>query len=495
MKRDRISIKWKLYAYLAGFVILTLLILWLLQIRFLEDFYKAIKISEIKSAAEMLRRNINDPDLDTLVTSLSENDRVTIRIFQASGKELVSSYTLPDYLLNRVPPQDILKYLQIVQNSGGAYLERFSMDTLRPPDRMEDGRPGKGGPQEIQRLESILYLRTATLKDGTEVMIMLGATISPVTATVRTLRVQLLLVTGILLVLALGLALLLSRKISRPIIHMNASAKELGKGRYGIHFQSHGYREITELGETLNHTARELSKLDALRRELIANVSHDLRTPLTMIIGYAEVMRDLPGENTPENIQIIINEAKWLTGLVNDMLDLSRLQSGTLDLKMSTFNLTLGIRNILDRIQKMIGQEGYRIRFIHDQEVTVYADGMRISQVIYNLVINALSFTGADRSVLLRQKVQGDRVRIEVIDTGEGIPEAMLNKIWERYSKVGKSRGKPVCGIEGGTGLGLSIVRSILDLHNGMEPGMATYGAESTPGQGSIFWFELKTTR
>lgn len=123
--------------------------------------------------------------------------------------------------------------------------------------------------------------------------------------------------------LALIFAAIMSKKVSKPIIKINESAKELAKGNVAVHFDGEGYREITELNDTLNYAAEELSKVENLRRELIANVSHDLRTPLTMITGYAEVMRDIPGENTPENVQIIIDEANRLTSLVNDMLDIS----------------------------------------------------------------------------------------------------------------------------------------------------------------------------
>ena len=136
------------------------------------------------------------------------------------------------------------------------------------------------------------------------------------------------------------------------------------------------------MGATLNYAAKELSKVETLRRDLIANVSHDLRTPLTMITGYSEVMRDLPGENTPENVQVIIDEANRLTTLVNDMLDLSKMQSGAQKLSPSFFDLTESVRDILGRYNKLTD---YDIRFTADRDVTVYADELKISQVVYNL--------------------------------------------------------------------------------------------------------------
>ena len=120
-----------------------------------------------------------------------------------------------------------------------------------------------------------------------------------------------------------------------------------------MRFEGKDYREVAELSDTLNATAKELGKNESLRRELIANVSHDLRTPLTMIIAYAEVMRDLPGENTPENVQVVIDEAGRLTNLVNDMLDMSKLQAGVMEKNDTVYNLTESIESVLERYNKL----------------------------------------------------------------------------------------------------------------------------------------------
>jgi len=124
------------------------------------------------------------------------------------------------------------------------------------------------------------------------------------------------------------LALMISRMVSKSIIRVNESAKELARGNFQVMFDGRDYKEISQLSNTLNYAASELSKTENLQRELLANVSHDLRTPLTMIIAYSEVMRDLPDENTQENVQVVIEEAQRLTSLVNDMLDVSKLQAG-----------------------------------------------------------------------------------------------------------------------------------------------------------------------
>ena len=261
----------------------------------------------------------------------------------------------------------------------------------------------------------------------------------------------------------------------------NHAARELAKGDYSVEFSGKDYREIAELSETLNFAARELEKTEGFRKELLANVSHDLRTPLTMIIAYAEGMRDLPGENTPENIQVIIDESRRLTNLVNDMLDISKLQAGVLEKETSIYNLTESIESVLERYNKLKEQEGYSIEFQYEQEVFVEADEFKIFQVIYNLINNAINYTGADKWVLVRQLIKDEVVRIEVTDTGEGIAKEALPYVWNRYYKVDKTHKRAVMG----TGLGLAIVKNILILHE------ADYGVESEPGKGSTFWFEL----
>ena len=263
---------------------------------------------------------------------------------------------------------------------------------------------------------------------------------------------------------------------------MSSEASKLALGNYNVNFDGGNCTETANLSATLNRAAYELSKLDKMQKDLIANVSHDLRTPLTMIAGYSEAMRDLPGEATPENIQIVIDETNRLTSLVNDMLEVSRYQNGTQTLKMTRFNFTDVIRVTLERYAKLRERDGYSIIFEADRDVWVDADEGRILQVIYNLINNAVNYTGDDKKVVIRQSVTDDGfVQLEVIDTGIGIPEEELPLVWERYYKVNDFHKRANMG----TGLGLSIVKNILLLHG------AQFGVSSRVGQGSCFWFRL----
>lgn len=486
MKRiniNKISIKWQLFAYFSLFAGVTLVLLWLFQVVFLQSFYRNIKISDIKKTADQIAANIDRTDLSSYLRSVAMSSESNILITDMDGNELYSSNAGPSDGMSSLSSEDVGDMIRQARQSSGTYSEWLDDNGLRNNTEQPANFSGQSPPPQQQHriLSSIVYTKIVHPKSGSQEAIILNANIQPVDATVLTIRTQLLYVTFIMLVFALVLAFLLSRRISGPIVRINESAKELAHGNYETAFDGKGYREIAELNGTLNYAAKELTKTENLRRDLIANISHDLRTPLTMITGYAEVMRDLPGENSSENIQVIIDEANRLTSLVNDVLDISKLQSSAEELRPVVFNLTQSIRSILLRYTKLTEQEGYTIKFFQNGDAFIRGDELRVSQVVYNLVNNAITYTGRDKMVIVRQNVSEKSVRIEIIDTGDGIPEEKLPLIWDRYYKVDKAHKRAAVG----TGLGLSIVKTILDLHH------ARYGVQSTPGQGSVFWFEF----
>lgn len=470
----RVSIKWRLLLAFAGFTAVMLGVLWLLQVVFLDQFYKGIKTAEIRSASETVARQAFSEDVGTVLQNLVADNQICAMVLSSNGLVIASADTLPDCLIHRMTSRDLFLLYNLAAENGGSFLARFGGDRREPAFTLD------GKLQYIEKRESIVSVRLVEGSDGSQRVLLLNSSVSPVGATVRTLRIQLLLVTAVMLVVALLLAWWLSRKVAKPVIDINKSARSLSRGEYTPYTGS-GYREVMELDETLSRAAEDLARVEQLRRELLANISHDLRTPLTMITGYAEVMRDLPGENTPENVQIIIDESNHLTELVNDLLDLSKLQAGVVSLTLTRLNLTELVRSTLIRYQKLTEKNGYDLSFQADEEAWVEADRTRISQVIYNLINNALHYTGQSKVIRLRQTCTGGQVKLEVIDNGEGIPEDQLPLVWDRYYKLDKVHRRSAVG----TGLGLSIVRSVLELHH------AQYGVTSKVGEGSDFWFSL----
>ena len=436
---------------------------------------------------------------------LAAQNNITIYVTDTSGNALYNCEYIATTKMSTLPNEEFLRYYKEAQDNGGSTVIEFKGNHNKTFEKQngdtESSTEAVSAPQPPQEdssipqppeadgfvqnygqdmAESIIYVDVLT-SDNTACVLMVNTVLTPVSATVDTLRIQMIWITVVMIILSLLIALVISKKVSRSMIRVNNAAKKLAKGDFNVSFDGKDYREIAELSETLNQAATDLGKNEKLQKELIANVSHDLRTPLTMIIAYSEVMRDLPGENTPENVQVVIDEAKRLTNLVNDMLDISKLQAGALEMKLSEFNLTDRIQKVLERYNKLKEQDGYRIDFEYQEEVYVCADEFKIFQVIYNLINNAINYTGSDKRVLVRQLVREQIVRIEVIDSGEGISEENLPYVWDRYYKVDKTHKRAVMG----TGLGLSIVKNILELHH------AEYGVESILSAGSKFWFEL----
>lgn len=486
-KKD-LTVGQTIFKYLIGFVVLMLAVLWIMQVVMLDEIHTFLKRNEIEKVSSTIAENIENDELSQMLEYIDEQKGISIVVLDKEFNAVASSDGFFEETLMHGRDSGFYdKLYESAKNSGGV-----SVEISRPSPSRFGGGGERGGeynrivkehpvmrPREI---ENILYVQIASSSDGEEYLILNSSAVSPVDSTVETLRVSLVFV-GILLILFITIiAFLISRRVTKPISRMNDSAKILATGNYDIKFKGDGFREIKELGDTLNFAASELSKSDELRRELMANVSHDLRTPLTMITGFAEVMKDIPGENTGENIQIIIDESKRLTELVNDMMDISKLQSGTAELQLSKVNITDLITEILERFSGFCNTNGYKISFLYNEKAEVVCDRIKIGQVMYNLINNAIQYSGDEKNITVLQTASENSVRIDVEDRGEGIGNEDIPYIWDRYfkSKAALKRAKT------GTGLGLSIVKGILELHN------AKYGVESKIGEGSDFWFELK---
>ncbi|MBR6514667.1 MAG: two-component sensor histidine kinase [Clostridia bacterium] len=485
MKKRRLSIAWSIYLYLLLFAALILSVLWLCQVVFLDDIYKSVKMREIHGSAQDIVNNIDSNELGDAI------DRAGVRDICVSVADmerriyLFKHHSLDSCAIHSIDNESIFTLFHTAQANGGSCTQRFMYDSARRKYIGIDGDlfdNSQFSAYKGELPESIIYTEITKNKDGDTLFIILNSEITPVGATVSTLNRILSTVTAVTVLLALVLALVISYGISRPLVRLTREAKKLGSENATASFDENGYREVAQLSEALEHASKELKQTADLRRELIANISHDLRTPLTMIGGYAEMMRDLPGENNAENTQVIIDEAARLSTLVNDLLDISKLQSGTENMEVSCFDLTLSVKATLERFDKLCEHDGCSIEFIYDGDAYVVSDEKRITRVIYNLVSNALIHNGSSKQLEVRQIINPDSVRIEVTDHGKGIAPEMLPLIWDRYYKVDPGHKRTT----GGSGLGLSIVKAI------MEQAGGGYGVTSTVGEGSTFFIELE---
>ena len=497
-----LPLRYKLGIYFIAFSAIMLVFLWVFQTVFLETCYTLIKRYQVKEYASKIIESIHSGENTTdTINSLSRDNEMSVYVYDSTdgvmSRKYSSEFNNPAGM-REINMQSVYNYYNLAKESGGKYTatsvkNEDNFELAIKPNRKTSGDDENDDKNNFieniakrrNKAENMIFAEIINLSDDTECFVLITALVTPVSSVIGTLHMQLAIVSVVFLAFAVVLSVIVARRISKPLDEINTGVKELAKQNYNVEFDSSGYREANELSNTLNLTRKELQNVENLRQELIANISHDLRTPLTMITGYAEVIRDLPGENTPENIQVIIDESNRLTSLVNDMLDLSKLQAGAIEIERVEFSLTDSINDIFQRYAKLKEQDGYDINFIADKNAYVYADQIKIGQVVYNFINNAINHCGEDKQVIVTQKTTEKQVRIEVIDHGEGIDSKKLQYIWDRYYKVDKTHKRGVIG----TGLGLSIVKNILDLHG------ARYGVKSKPGSGSTFWFELDVTR
>lgn len=514
-KRAAPSIKWKLFSSFLLFSLALLMLLWFFQTVFLDPFYRWVKTASIRSSVNSIVENIDHDNLQALIDKLSEDNEIQISIVADQGKQPIMQTSRYGNQFQQLMSLDYPRYYMLAETGGGSYLEKYNSSAapdnidFQPNPESFDPDQFQGRPPITDKMSSdqLAYAvltkmdlsvdQDAPLQSSIEtkpeteahvgsstVMVLARARLSPVSSTISTLRLQLMIISVAMLLLSLLIALLQSKRFARPIEQINEQSQQLAAGNYSVVFSAEGYREIAQLAGTLDQMARDLDQVEGLRRELIANVSHDLRTPLTMIGGYAEVMRDLPGEITEHNLQIIIDETKRLTALVNDMLDLSSIQSGSQDINLEAINLSQILHDIVNSYSEMTKRDGYCINSQIDDDIIVLADSRRIHQVLTNLMINALNYTGDDLTITVKAGKIDSHARIEILDSGEGIPDDQADRIWERYYRNDKTHKRD----NSGSGLGLSIVRQILDQHH------AAYGVSRRIGGGSNFWFELPLT-
>lgn len=349
-------------------------------------------------------------------------------------------------------------------------------------DALEEQKSGTVVYQD--RGDTYVYAKTLVI-EGTECCLCLSSTLSPF----QRLSGDTLWISLIIMLFSVAFAFVVSGFVSmlitKPIGEVTQKAKSLARGNYDVKFGGKYFcTEVCELSEVLEYAGEEISRADRMQKELIANVSHDFKTPLTMIKAYASMIQEISG-NDPEkrqrHTQIIIDESDRLTALVGDLLDLSKMQAGIDQYEKTVFNLSEEIYCVAKRFDYMVETQGYSILTDIDDDVYTYAGRERVEQVLYNLIGNAINYTGEDKKVFVRLKRRENGARFEVVDTGKGIPPEEIDTIWERYYRSSEAHKRPVRG----TGLGLSIVKTILTRHN------IAFGVQSEVGKGSCFWVDF----
>ena len=458
-KKRKTSIQAKTLIYLLVFNVVIILLLWICQAWIFDFYYEKEQISNMDNIVASIK-DANENELDSLLQDISYQNEVCILVIDDYGK--YSSYNTN--MKGCALKNENTKVQELMVNFINADADFKAYQFVN----------------DDKQVAALLY----GLKNNNQYTF-LYSNLEDISDFTLIIKQQLMYVCFLGIFVAVTISIFLSTKLTDPIAEITKKAKKLGNGNYNVEFKESGIKEIDELAQTLTQAQKEMAKTDELRRDLMANVSHDLKTPLTMIKAYAEMIKDISYKDRKkmnEHLDIIVDETDRLTVLVNDILDLSKMQSNADTLKLEKFNLAEEIKSIINRYQIIKETEKYTFNVEMPEEIWIKADKKKINQVIYNLINNAINYTGDDKQVTIRVTKQKRSYLVEIIDTGKGIKEEEIPYIWDKYYKSDKKHQRNVVS----TGLGLSIVKQILELHD------FEYGVKSVLKKGSTFYFKIK---
>lgn len=456
----------KFWTYIVALIAAILVILWLFQIVYLKNQYTTNILENIEHSSEQLityAEQNNGAAFVESAYSLAFRENISIQFFATEKLCVFNSDSNTPTEPAMTGNED---YENIVRTALSG--EKSNVITAHPKHKSR---------------VAILGLPVKTY-DGTYEALVITSSLQPIETMIDLIRTELIIITILLMSLALMASILISRTMAKPIKKIEKATKRIAEGDYNVRVDINSKDEIGSLANSVNNMANELSKIDELRKDMIANVSHDLRTPLSLIRGYAETIKDVTGDNKEKRekqLGVIIDETERLDLIVSDMLNLSVIQSGTIDINPAPFEVLPYFESIISRYENLAANRKISLSIECPENLFAIGDKRRLEQVFFNLLNNAFNHTDAEGTIKLSALPSANDITFKVSDTGSGIAQNDLPFIFDRYYKSEIKERK----IQG-TGLGLAIVKSIYEAHN------AEYGIDSKIGEGSTFWFVLK---
>jgi signal transduction histidine kinase len=333
-------------------------------------------------------------------------------------------------------------------------------------------------------------LPTIRAKLGSTIIFAVGVTLLLVYVILGAFRVidiwglfwQLALAGAAAAAIALAMARWLARGMTQPLRDMARAAHRMETGDYAQRVHTDSRDEVGQLAAAFNNMSTELASLERLRRDLVANVSHELKTPISALRAHLENLLDGVERADPHTLQVMLNQTERLTRLIDQLLDLSRIESGELRLNRTAVPLHPLVREVLSEIEMARADRGVRVAdAVPDDLPPVLVDRERVHQVLFNLLDNAVRYTPPGGEVTVEAHRADAGCEVAVIDTGPGIAPEHLPRLFERFYRADAARSRG----DGGTGIGLAIARSVVEAHGGR------IRAESRVGLGSVFTFDL----
>lgn len=456
------SIKYKTILTFSIFSIFLIAFMWLFQAIYFTVIFEGVKSSELEYISTTISTIYkSSPNYHDKLIDLSIQNGVDIIIFNNDGEKN-----------------------NLVFNSSREYDQRIITDKLDLLHSKFSEGPVISFTSTNSNKIKILNFGRMEVVDGQNYYFYTSAPIEPVKTTMLNFRYLLLFISiGVFSAVLIG-SYTLSSQLSMPIVRMANKAKQLTKTNIDVQFNSNEYKEVQQLSDTLNYAIGELKKTDNLRKDMFANVSHELKTPLTMIKSYTELIRDISGDDKEKrtaHLEVVLSEAERLEFLINDMMDYSKLESGLMTYDKSEFNLS----ETLFRLKNYYSEKykDFKFTLSMPKNVYIFADPKRIEQVLINLLNNAINYSSHKKIVNIRLKQINNTYKLEIVDHGIGISKDSIGHIFERHFRSTVAKRTTV-----GSGIGLSIVKSILDAHK------FKIDVISTEGKGSNFFITIPSS-
>lgn len=486
-RRHTLGIRAQLMLFLCFICLFLLALFWFLSVHLLEPMYNNHIRDKLNAQADSLVAMMDDAIEEGLVISsrdfgvLAVSDEFVSRLYDAlNGAQLTNfCVDISDRTLRAVFSVERL-YPCLLHNTTLSDTDHQNASTAvslrrdcRLRSKLYQPLAAPGGSSQV--------VAGRVTADGSYTVLVTTSLVHVAEAG-RVLSAILPGITAVIFLFALSAAWFFSQWFTRPLRQMSAAARQMAQGNFDITVDSRRRDELGTLAQDFEHMAREVKRASQLQRDLLANVSHDLRTPLTLIKGYAETVRDLTGDDKPrrdEQLNIIVDETDRLSALVNSVMELSKVSSGAEKCEPVRFDMVQLCEEVSERYEGVCVQNGWQLVLDvpADEPLNVWADPAMMERALHNLLGNAMHHIGPDGVFILRAQRCAGSCRVEVEDHGAGIAADDLPYIFDRYYRSRSDAGKV------GTGLGLSITKAIFQQHG------FRFGVDSTVGAGTTFWF------
>ncbi len=483
----KISIKKQFTLLFGGVMAGMLIVLWIANVSFIGTFYMNKKRAAIVRAYDEINSQIAGGD-------------ITSKEFDSQFLSIASTYNLEIIILDTDT-----ETVKATTKDNNMLARRLIQYVIYGPDEAREIITTNNYmiQRSLDRAVQLEYLELwGFLDDGKMLLIR-----TPIEGIRESAAISNTLLTYIgIAVIIIGLLIVrfVANRVTKPILELADISEKMTNLDFDVKYQSGGENEIALLGNNINKLSEKLeatiselksanielkkdlekkTEIDELRKEFLSNVSHELKTPIALVQGYAEGLKD--NVNSDEESRdfycdVIIDEAAKMNRLVMSLLELNQLESGNDSVDMERFDIVPLIKNCVSSVAIMLEQNGIRVYFDHDMPVYVWANEFKTEQVINNYLSNAIHYAKYDKVIRISIELIGDIARIKVFNTGDPIPEESLDKLWTKFYKVDKARTREY----GGSGIGLSIVKAIMDSLK-QDFGVENYA------NGVEFWFEL----